>query len=67
LSKNKDIMSVSFNKTKENDMKMLEHLEGKNFSGYVKELIWEEIKKKESSLRIVQKSEKGGIKIVVGR
>jgi hypothetical protein len=67
LSKNKDIRSVSFNKTKENDMKMLEHLEGKNFSGYVKELIWEEIKKKESSLRIVQKSEKGGIKIVVGR
>jgi hypothetical protein len=67
LSKNKDIRSVSFNKTKEKDIKMLEHLEDKNFSGYVKELIWADIQKKESTLKIVQKSEKGGIKIVVGR
>lgn len=67
MSKNKDIRSVSFNKTRENDVKMLEHIEGMNFSGYVKSLIWADIQKKESSLRIVQKSEKGGIKIVLGR
>ncbi len=67
MSKNKDIRSVSFNKTKKNDVKMLGHLEGKNFSGYVKDLIWADIQKKESVLNIVQKNEKGGIKIVVGR
>lgn len=67
MSKNKQVKPVSFNKTKEKDIKMLKHLEGMNFGGYVKDLIWADIQKKESALRIVQKSEKGGIKIVVGR
>ena len=47
MSSNKVIKPVSFNKTKEDDKKMLKHLLKRNFSGYVKKLILEDIKKKE--------------------
>lgn len=54
MSGNKVIKPVSFNKTKEEDRKMLKHLEKRNFSGYVKKLVLadmknnREVKKKEA-------------------
>lgn len=44
---NKVIKPVSFNITKPDDAKMLEHLKRRNFSGYVKKLIWQDIKAQE--------------------
>ncbi|CEG28061.1 hypothetical protein [Bacillus sp. B-jedd] len=67
MSKNKYTKPVSFNKTNEQDIKMLEYLDGKNFSGYVKELIHADMQGRESSLKVVHRTEEGGIKIVVGR
>lgn len=67
MSKNKVVKPVSFNVTRQQDVKMLEYLDAKNFSGYVKELILADMQKKEAALKIVHKSEKGGIKIVLGR
>ncbi|CEG26028.1 hypothetical protein [Bacillus sp. B-jedd] len=67
MSKNKVIKPVSFNKTNEQDIKMLGYLEGKNFSGYVKDLIQADIQRRESALKVVQRTGEGGIKIVVGR
>lgn len=66
MSKNKVIKSVGFNVTNPNDKVMLEQLKGANFSRYVKGLIQEDLKKRNQSLRIVQKSDNGGIKIVLG-
>jgi hypothetical protein len=60
------VKPVSFNITKEDDAKMLKQLEGKNFSGYVKELIKADLIKRESEFKIVQKTTGGGIKIVIG-
>lgn len=65
MSKNKVRKTVSFNITNERDVKYLEHIKDINFSGYVKELIDKDLQQKEK-LRIIQKNEKGGIKIVVG-
>lgn len=67
MSENKVRKTVSFNITNTDDVKMLKYLEDKNFSGYAKELILADIQKREQALRIVKKSEGGGIKIVVGR
>lgn len=67
LSKNKVIKSVSFNVTNEHDKECLEFIESINFSGYVKELIFADIRKRKQALKIVHKSENGGIKIVVGQ
>jgi hypothetical protein len=67
MSKNKFPKSVSFNVTNEEDVKILKHVEDINFSGYVKRLIIADMQKQEQALKIVKKSEGGGIKIVVGR
>lgn len=67
MSKNKFPKSVSFNVTNETDVKILKHVEDINFSGYVKRLILADMQKQEQTLKIVKKSEGGGIKIVVGR
>jgi hypothetical protein len=45
----------------------LKHIKELNFSGYVKELIMADYQKRNQAVRIVQKSENGGIKIVVGK
>lgn len=47
MSKNKIFKSVSFNITKPDDVTILEYLKRRNFSGYVKKLIWQDIKKQE--------------------
>jgi hypothetical protein len=60
------VKPVSFNITKADDIKMLKQLEGKNFSGYVKELIKADLIKQGAELKIVHKSKGGGIKIVLG-
>jgi hypothetical protein len=65
MSKNKVIKSVSFNITNEQDLKILDHTGDVNFSGYVKELILADILKRTQDLRIVQKSESGGIKYII--
>lgn len=58
--------SVSFNHTVADDLKILEHVKDMNFSGYVKELILADIQRRNQPLKIVKKTENGGIKIVVG-
>jgi hypothetical protein len=67
LSKNKVIKSVGFNITNEQDQVLLERIKEVNFSPYVKELIMADIQKRNQTLKIVQKSANGGIKIVVGK
>lgn len=68
MSKNKDIRSVAFNITKERDIQMLKYIDNKkNFSGYVRELIYADMLRQEAASKIVHKSNGGGIKIVVGR
>ncbi|MCM3053659.1 hypothetical protein [Caldibacillus thermoamylovorans] len=59
MSKNKIRKPVCFNVTNEKDVQILEHLKGKNFSGYVKELI-----ERDMNRRIVH-SNGGGLKIIV--
>lgn len=63
---NKVRKTVSFNITSGLDAEMLSHLENVNFSGYVKELIAADIQKRQQPLKIVKKTNNGGIKIVVG-
>lgn len=57
---NKVRKTVSFNITNPHDVDMLEHIEEKNFSGYVKELIAADIERKNKK---VVKSNNGSIKI----
>jgi hypothetical protein len=66
MSKNKVVKPISLNNTKEEDAKILKFIENKNFSGYVKGLILEDIDRRNQPLKIVQKSQNGGIRIVVG-
>lgn len=47
MSGNKVIKSVSFNKQNDEDNKMIKHFSRRNFSGYVKKLIMQDIKRKE--------------------
>ncbi|WP_191556625.1 hypothetical protein [Metabacillus idriensis] len=54
MGKTKFPKSVSFNTKNEDDQKILKHVSRRNFSGYVKKLILEDIKKKE-----VEKAEVG--------
>ncbi len=56
MSSNKIVKAVSFNVTKSEDAKMLKHIKRRNFSGYVKGLIMEDIKNKEDSK--IQKEQK---------
>jgi hypothetical protein len=68
LADNRFPKSVHFNRKNESDQKILEHVKQMDsFSGYVKELILADIEKRNQALKIVHKSENGGIKIVVGR
>jgi hypothetical protein len=67
MSKNKVIKSVGFNITNKQDQELLEHLNGLNFSPYVKGLIMADIQKRNQALKIVQRSTNGGIKIVVAK
>lgn len=65
MSGNKVIKPVSFNKTKEEDRRMLKHLQKRNFSGYVKKLILSEIEKKEQQKKVADAQPikmSGGIK-----
>jgi hypothetical protein len=45
MSENKVRKTVSFNITNPEDVKLLELIEDKNFSGYIKELLKEELQK----------------------
>jgi hypothetical protein len=61
----KVVKPVALNDAKKEDVKILEHIEKMNFSGYVKGLILADIEKRNQPLRIVQHSQKGGIKYVM--
>ncbi|WP_428909453.1 hypothetical protein [Niallia sp. Krafla_26] len=64
MSKNKKIKSISFNFNNNSDMEILKKIDAPNFnfSGYVKKLILEDIRKEQ--MRAL-KSSNGGIKIVL--
>ena len=66
---NKKVKSISFNISNPKEKAFLERLENEKieFSGYVKELIFADLERRNSPLRIVQKSKNGGIKIVVAK
>jgi hypothetical protein len=66
---NKKVKSVSFNITNPQEKEFLERLEKEKieFSGYVKELIFADVQRRNAPLKIVQRSGSGGIKIVVGK
>jgi hypothetical protein len=66
---NKRVKSVSFNITNPQDKAFLDRLEEEKieFSGYVKALILEDMQRRNAPLKIVKRSETGGIKIVVGK
>lgn len=66
MSKNKVIKSVAFNISNKEDASYLERVKDINFSGYVKGLIAADIQRRNEALKIVHKSESGGIKIVIG-
>jgi hypothetical protein len=61
----KVVKSVSFNDTKEEDIKILNFIENQNFGGYIKTLMLEDIERRSQPLRIVKRSEKGGITYIV--
>jgi hypothetical protein len=61
----KVVKPVALNDAKKEDVKILEHIEKMNFSGYVKGLILADIERRSQPLRIVQHSQKGGIKYVM--
>lgn len=58
---NKFAKSVSFNTKNEEDQKILKHVKKKNFSGYAKKLMLEDIKRKELQKQQPIKSEGGSI------
>jgi hypothetical protein len=62
---NKVVKSVSFNHSVLDDQTILSHIENKNFSGYVKQLILQDIEKLKQPLRITKTTTNGGIKIVL--
>ncbi|NWQ40373.1 hypothetical protein MLOOGBEN_06630 [Bacillus sp. EB106-08-02-XG196] len=66
---NKRVKSVSFNVTNPQDKAFLDRLEEEKieFSGYVKELIFADMQRRNAPLKIVKRSDSGGIKIVVGK
>jgi hypothetical protein len=65
---NKKVKSISFNVTNPLEKEFLERMEKEKleFSSYVKELIFADLERRNAPLKIVQKSKKGGIKIIVG-
>lgn len=66
---NKRVKSVSFNITNPQDKAFLDRMEEESieFSRYVKELIFADMQRRNAPLKIVKRSESGGIKIVVGK
>jgi hypothetical protein len=66
---NKRVKSVSFNITNPQDKAFLDRMEDEKleFSGYVKELIFADMQRRNAPLKIVKRNESGGIKIVVGK
>ncbi|MEH6992910.1 hypothetical protein V7075_09375 [Neobacillus drentensis] len=66
---NKRVKSVSFNITNPQEKAFLDRLEHEKieFSRYVKELIFEDMQRRNAPLKIVKRSASGGIKIVVGK
>ncbi|PAE33336.1 hypothetical protein [Bacillus sp. 7884-1] len=66
---NKRVKSVSFNTTNPLEREFLEYMEQEKieFSGYVKELIFADMQHRNAPLKIVQRINSGGIKIVVGK
>lgn len=66
---NKRVKSISFNITNPQDKAFLDCLENEKieFSGYVKELIFADMQRRNAPLKIVKRSNSGGIKIVVGK
>jgi hypothetical protein len=64
---NKRVKSISFNVTNPREKEFLERMEKEKweFSSYVKELIFADLERRNAPLKIVQKSKKGGIKIIV--
>jgi hypothetical protein len=67
MSKNKKVKSVSFNITNVKEKEFLDLLDEEQweFSSYVKELIFADLDRRKAPLKIVKRSDKGGIKIVV--
>jgi hypothetical protein len=79
-AKNRFSKPVAFNHTVAEDQKILKYVEGRNFSGYVKDLIMADILRAEKQTaqnrpmeavktegpKIIQKRSNGGIKIVIG-
>lgn len=59
MSQNKIRKTVSFNVKNQGDVQMLKHIENKNFSGYVKDLIERDMKKK------VIQTDGGGLKVIL--
>lgn len=63
---NKIKKTVSFNITSKLDIEVLEFVKEQNFSGYVKELIVADMRKRKQELRIVKEISNKGIKIICG-
>lgn len=63
MSKNKIVKSVSFNKTNVKEKEFLDRMlkDKIEFATYVKELIFADMERLNAPLRIVKRSEKGGI------
>ncbi|UGB31724.1 hypothetical protein [Metabacillus sp. B2-18] len=57
MGKDKFVKSVHFNLKNENDSKINKHIARRNFSGYVKKLILEDIKKKEVEKGAIKQAE----------
>jgi hypothetical protein len=47
MSSNKEIKSVAFNKANPEDQLLLKHVSKRNFSGYIKKLILDDMKKQD--------------------
>lgn len=66
--KNRFSKPVAFNHTNPKDQLVIKHVEGRNFSGYVKQLILADIKRENQSKKTMPRAIKngnGGIKIVI--
>lgn len=62
---NKIVKSVSFNSLSKDDQSILSHIKDQNFSGYVKQLILQDINKLNQPLRIIKPTQNGGIRIQI--
>lgn len=70
---NKVRKTLTLNRTNSEDQKIINKIKHDepesefNFNSYVRNLILEDIQKHEAKLKIFQRTNEGGIKIVVGR